>query len=60
MTKPGHHFPTTLPREFDLRTYFILPPSSFRLHPYHLITYGLTGDPTPPVIGSAGATNMNS
>ena len=26
----------------------------------HLIASGLTGDPTAPVIGIAGATNMNS
>ena len=26
----------------------------------YLTAYGLTGEPTPPVIGSAGATNMNS
>ena len=26
----------------------------------YLIAYGFTGEPTPPVIGSAGATNINS
>ena len=26
----------------------------------YLTAYGFTGDPTPPVIGSAGAQNMNS
>jgi hypothetical protein len=26
----------------------------------HLIASGLTGEPTAPVIGIAGATNMNS
>ena len=33
-------------------------------HPFHLslhfTAYGFTGEPTAPVIGSAGATNMNS
>jgi hypothetical protein len=28
--------------------------------PDHLIASGLTGEPTAPVIGIAGATNMNS
>jgi hypothetical protein len=28
--------------------------------PDHLIANGLVGDPTAPVIGIAGATNMNS
>jgi hypothetical protein len=29
-------------------------------HDGYLIASGLTGDPTAPVIGMAGATNMNS
>jgi hypothetical protein len=40
-----------------------LPPSSGghrRSLPPHLIASGLTGEPTAPVIGIAGATNMNS
>jgi hypothetical protein len=28
--------------------------------PHHLIASGLTGEPTAPVIGMAGPTNMNS
>jgi hypothetical protein len=36
---------------------FIVPRSSFS---HHLMARGLTGDPTAPVIGSAGATNRNS
>ena len=27
---------------------------------YYFTAYGFTGEPTAPVIGSAGATNMNS
>jgi hypothetical protein len=30
------------------------------LHLHHLIAKGFTGLPTAPVIGIAGATNMNS
>jgi hypothetical protein len=30
------------------------------LNPSYLIASGLVGEPTAPVIGSAGATNMNS
>jgi hypothetical protein len=37
-----------------------LAPCTLRLTPHYLTAYGLTGEPTPPVIGNAGATNMNS
>ncbi len=42
---------TDTPRERRLR---------FRFSHCYLIASGFTGDPTAPVIGSAGATNKNS
>ena len=38
----------------------LFPHRQMSVNSLYLMTYGLTGEPTPPVIGSAGATNMNS
>jgi hypothetical protein len=40
-------------------TAYRLPLTAYRLPPY-LMASGFTGEPTAPVIGSAGATNRNS
>jgi hypothetical protein len=36
------------------------PPRSGVKQRRYLTAYGFTGEPTPPVIGNAGAQNMNS